>query len=169
MRNSEQPDDCNFIIDPHNPLVSVPHFRSILPEFADSSIYTNEMLQPWLWVASKQLNQHRWGAMYSIGVSWFVAHQMALDRQAVLASRRGGVPGTSTGVVSAKAVNGVSVSYDTALGGLEGAGDWNLTTYGIRFLNWARMVGSGGVQITGNDGWPGEAVLVPSEILFPLV
>lgn len=145
---------------------SVPQFRALLPEFADSSVFADESIGPWLWIATQQLDPARWGVMFNIGVSWFVAHQLALQRQATLVARRGGVPGMALGVVSSKSVNGVSVSYDTNLGGIAGSGDWNLTTYGIRFLSFARMFGSGGVQITGIEGLPGAAISFPE---FPIV
>jgi hypothetical protein len=139
-------DDDNELI------VSVARFRALLPEFADSSIYLDEMIQPWLWIAGRQLDAGRWGSMLHVGISWFAAHQLALQRIATLAAQRGGSPGASLGIINSKSVNGVSIGYDTGLAGLKDAGDWNLTTYGIRFLNFARMFGSGGTQVSGLGG-----------------
>ena len=156
---------------PPNLVISVSQFRQLLPEFADSSVYTDESITPWLWIGSRQLNPLRWGQMLWIGIAWFAAHQLSLGRQALLTARRGGVPGTSSGVVASKSVNGVSVSYDTGLSGLKDAGDWNLTTYGIRFLNFARMFGSGGLQLTGDwgDGNFAQEELLAGDSSFPII
>ncbi len=151
----------------YTPIISVPQFRSLLPEFADSSVFTDEMVTPWLCIASQQLNGCKWGAMLNIGIAWFTAHQLSLQRQATLVAQRGGIPGASFGITNSKSVNGVSVGYDTGLSGLEGAGDWNLTTYGIRFLNFARMFGSGGQQVGPWESLPGDVVLLEDEVIFP--
>lgn len=133
------------------PAITVAQFRLNIPAFDDSSVYLDEVITIWLQVATSLLDPRRWGALLPIGISWFVAHQLALDRQAQIVALRGGVPGMGFGIVASKSINGVSVSYNNALSMLKDAGDWNLTIYGVRFLSFARMVGSGGVQIVGAD------------------
>jgi hypothetical protein len=49
--------------------------------------------------------------------------------------------------VSAKTVGPITQSFDTAAGQTEGAGDWNLTTYGQRFARLSAMFGAGGLQL----------------------
>lgn len=133
------------------PSITVADFRRNIPAFEDSSIYQDEVITIWLQVATGLLNARRWGSLLPMGISWFVAHQLALDRQAQIVALRGGVAGSGFGIVTSKSINGVSVSYNNALSGLKDAGDWNLTIYGVRFLGFARMFGSGGMQIIGDD------------------
>jgi hypothetical protein len=70
-----------------------------------------------------------------------------------LQAQRGGVPGMNMGLVSSKSVNGVSISYNNGLAIEANGGFWNLTSYGMRFLYFAKMAGSGPVQITGLDAF----------------
>ena len=63
------------------------------------------------------------------------------------AASAGGIPGSSSGVQSSKSVDGVSVSYDTTVATVEGAGNLNLTTYGTRFAELRDMFGAGGLQL----------------------
>ena len=69
------------------------------------------------------------------------------ELQAQAAAAKGAPPGVSTGPVSAKGVGPVNVSYDTAAGSEEGGGNYNLTTYGTRYLNLMKMFGRGGFQL----------------------
>jgi hypothetical protein len=52
-----------------------------------------------------------------------------------------------TGPVASKSIDKVSVSYDTAAAAMKDAGDFNLTTYGVRYLRIAKMMGAGGLQL----------------------
>lgn len=133
------------------PAITVNYFRQLLPEFSDSSIFVDEVIEQWLLIASQLLKEERWRTMYSMGIALFTAHQVSLQRQAMITAQRGGVPGFGLGVVASKSVNGVSISYNNMLNVLKDGGDWNLTTYGVRFLSFARMFGSGGFQVVGSD------------------
>lgn len=150
--------------------ITVNQFRKMLPEFSDSSIYLDEMIEPWLGLATSLLNQPRWGTFYNMGIALFTAHELTLGRQAQITASRGGVPGFGVGAVTAKSINGVSVSYNPGLSTLEGGGDWNLTTYGMRFLRFARMYGSGGDIAIGLDArMISEIDLLRGRIGFPHV
>lgn len=131
--------------------VSVPRFRKLLSEFEDSSVYLDDHISPWLAIAGRLMIRGTWGPMYEMGVCLFTAHQLALQRAAELSARRGGSPGVGLGIVNSKTVGGASIGYDTSVSLLKNGGDWNLTIYGIRFLGFARMFGSGGIQIVGSD------------------
>jgi len=131
--------------------VTLRQFRQMFPEFADSSVYIDEQVQPWLSLANQSLNPFRWRQYYERAVGLFVSHELALSRMAQLQAQRGGAPGFGIGMVASKAVNGVSVSYNTSIGLIEGGGDLNLTIYGIQLLRLARMVGTGPVQVVGTD------------------
>ena len=131
--------------------VTLRQFRQMFPEFADSSVFLDEQVQPWLSLANQSLNPWRWRQYYARGVGLMVAHELALSRMAQLQAQRGGAPGFGIGMVASKAVNGVSVSYNTSIGIVEGGADLNLTIYGMQLLRLARLIGTGPVQVVGTD------------------
>ena len=154
---------------PVPPVPTVAAFRHMFPEYRDSSLFLDETIFPWLTLWSGQLRQDVWQTLWNLGVYLATAHVVALSKRDQLITARGGVPGMAVGVVSSKAVSGVSISYDTNAGLLQGAGDWNLTTYGVRFLGLARMVGTAVVQVRGADSWSvSEADLMSGTIQSPL-
>ncbi len=142
------------VCEPPTPSVpTVAMFRQMFPEFRDSSQFLDELVRPWLTLWSGQLRECVWQSLWHVGVYLATAHVIALSKRDSLITARGGIPGMAVGVVSSKAVSGVSISYDTNAGLLAGAGDWNLSVYGVRFLGLARMVGTAAVQIRGADSW----------------
>lgn len=122
-------------------------FREHFPEFADLAQYPDAQVDYWLGFGVLMLRPQRWGEALSYGLELFAAHNLALWRQDMNAANRGGVPGLSIGAQSSKAVDKVSVSYDQNVGLVEGAGHWNLTIYGKQFIQMARMMGAGGIQL----------------------
>lgn len=128
--------------------VTVASFRSAFPEFADATVYTDASVQMWLSASVSLLSPERWGDLLDLGTSLFVAHNIVLGAMNARAASKGGSPGSGGGVTASKAVDKVSVSYDTGAATIEGAASWNLTTYGTRYLQLARMVGAGGLQIS---------------------
>lgn len=122
-------------------------FRVDFPEFADTAQYPDAQIDYWFDFGKLILRPERWGEALSYGLQFFAAHNLALWRQDMNAARKGGVPGSATGAQSSKAVDKVSVSYDQSVGLVEGAGHWNLTVYGKQFIQMARMMGAGGVQL----------------------
>lgn len=131
----------------------------------------------WATVAFQQLNYSRWTAdgdpnttIYNLGLEMFVAHNVVLE---VLAQRdmdMAGVPGVATGAIAGKSAGDVSLSYNNAATSEVNAGHWNFTIYGLRYINLARQMGAGPLQVgtpgcfgDGNDsaysgpistGWP---------------
>lgn len=128
--------------------VSATSFRTAFPEFADASTYPDAMVDLWIAAAGQLMAADRWASLLDLGTQLFVAHNLVLGARDRKAAANGGVGGTSGGVVASKSVDKVSVSYDTGAGTLEGGGAWNLTTYGVRYLQLARMIGAGGMQIS---------------------
>jgi len=149
--------------------VSVSGYRAVFPAFADSSVYPDEQIEMWLGLIVTMLPPNRWRNMWPLGCYLLLAHQLSMDRQMQLQASRGGVPGFGTGVISNKSINGVSVGYDTGISSLQDAGAYSLTVYGVRFLQIARMVGSGGVQITGVNPWglPASAPISNNPPIWP--
>lgn len=125
-------------------MIAIPSdFRAAYPAFSDPIAYPDAQIAAWIAVSLIQLDPVRWGDFYYTGVGLYVAHNLLCDRMAA----RGAVGAGSSGVLAAKSVGGASVSYNTGLGLLEGAGAWNLTNYGVRYLQLARMMGMGGMQV----------------------
>lgn len=122
-------------------------FRQAFPEFANTALYSDTMVSTWITVATSLVNPLRWMELTDLGVELVTAHHLALSARDQNAAAVGGVPGTMTGPTASKAVDKVSTSYDTGAATLDNAGFWALTSYGIRYLSLARMMGAGGMQI----------------------
>lgn len=128
--------------------VTPAQLRSDFPEFSDPTQYPDASIQMWLTVGASLVNADRWVELTNIGIELVTAHHLVMSTRDQAASAIGGTPGTMTGPTAAKAVDKVSTSYDTGAAALDGAGFWALTSYGIRYLSLARMMGAGGMQIS---------------------
>lgn len=142
--------------------ITVAQFRIDYPEFTDTVTYPNSGVTYWLTLAYQLLNPDRWGAQIDTAAELFVAHNLALEARAQAEATNGVIPGTTTGPISSKSVDKVSVSFDVGSGIQPDAGHWNLTVYGTRFIRLVRMFGAGplfigvGAVPTGSGlGWPG--------------
>ncbi|MGI4812808.1 MAG: DUF4054 domain-containing protein [Janthinobacterium lividum] len=122
-------------------------FRTDFPEFSDSATYSDASIQMWLTVAASLVNARRWMELTNLGVELVTAHHLAIGSKDFRAATIGGLPGQVSGPMSAKSVDKVSASYDTAAVTEEGAGFWNMSAYGIRYLGLAKMLGAGGLQV----------------------
>lgn len=142
--------------------VTVDSLRTDLPEFADPTAYPDSGITFWLSWAGILLNAQRWGRSLDLGALMFVAHHLVLERQAQKAAANGAVPGTGIGVINNKSVDKVSVGYDTSAVIDPKDGHWNMTTYGLRFIQMVKMFGAGPVQVgigcappLSGPAWPG--------------
>jgi len=145
--------------------VTAATFRVAFPEFVSVTNYPDGEVEWWIALAAKLQDVNRWGNLYDDGIMLFVAHNLALQRQAVIASTGGQVPGMVQGAITSASVDKVSYSRDAASVMLPGAGHWNLTTYGLRYKWLINMVGAGPVQVGAPPGglscnyyggaWPG--------------
>jgi hypothetical protein len=141
--------------------VTVDSFRQGFAKvFLDTDAYPPEAVQFWLGIAGLMLT-NRWGpsapsadvpptCLLDYGTVLFAAHQLILEKQAADAAKRKATPGLTTGAISADSVGKVSRSYDTSAGLELEAGHWNLTTYGLRFIALAKMVGAGPFTVNGH-------------------
>jgi len=163
--------------------VGITDFRHDFPEFQDQGRYPNSVLNYWGAVANLLLQSstlaHLWNSqtafpsyfdgastprtILDLGVELFVGHNLALEVQAADAAALRAVPGTVAGPISGRSAGGVSVNYDASSGIELKASHFNLTIYGRRFINLARMVGTIPLQIgvgadpTGGQNGPGWA------------
>ena len=134
-------------------------FRSDLPEFTDSTAFPEGVLTYWMNLGLLMLNPARWGEAsqggtdprteFDIGLEMFMAHNIVLEAAARRQQAAGNQPGIAQGPVTSKSVDGVSISYNTEAGIEIGAGHWNNTVYGQRFIRMVKMYGAGGLQISG--------------------
>jgi len=127
--------------------ITVPQFRADYPEFSSTSVYPNAQLQYWLTLAPLLMNADRWGALMDMGTELFMAHHITLEAKAMAEAKNGGIPGITTGPVSSKSADKVSISYDVGSSIVPDAGHWNLTIYGTRFIQLLRMFGAGPIQL----------------------
>lgn len=123
-------------------------FRADFPAFNDTVLFPDSSIQMWLDVSVNMFNVPRWGTLLNLGTELWVAHNLTLDARDQDTAYIGGLPGEMEGVVSSKSVDRVSVGYDTAAAMLERAGTYALTSFGLRYLQLARMIGAGGLQVS---------------------
>ena len=139
--------------------VTVASFRTSFTEFSNATTFTDPDIQFWLNYALLLLNANRWKAMLDLGLQLFIAHNLVLEQQAKTAAANGAPSGLSSGTISAKSVDKVSISYDTNSAQEKDAGQWNLTIYGTRYYRLMRMFGAGPIQVgvgySGVTAWPG--------------
>lgn len=139
--------------------VTTATFRADFPEFGSLAMFPENVLNYYIALGGMLLNQRRWGTpsetatspptkKYDFGLELFVAHHVTLEKQAMDAASAGAAPGTGQGgAVASKSVGPASVSYDTSGAADLDAGHWNQTLYGRRFINLARIVGIGPIQV----------------------
>lgn len=127
-------------------------FRTDFPEFSNTAIYTDGMINFWLNIGNARMlpAASRWGSLYNAGLELFVAHFIAIQAFNQVGANAGGIPGLTRGAISSEQAE-ISVSYDVAAVTIEGAGQWNLTTYGTQFMELVNLVGMGPIQVT--PGW----------------
>ena len=122
-------------------------FRAIFPEFASAVYYPDQQINFWLDLADKLLRVDKWKTLRESGITLYVAHNLTLERQALLAGAGGRPPGLGSGIVASKSVGGASVSYQSLQSSFNNAGSWVLTLYGMRMWNLIQIVGMGGMQL----------------------
>lgn len=127
--------------------MDVTQFRKDFPEFADPNRYTLGMVTLWSTLGERLVKDTRLGDMRPMAVQLFTAHNIALAYSNAKAGAAGGSPGMTSGRVTSKSVGDVSVTYDASAGIITGAGHWNLTTYGVQFLQLVELVGMGALQL----------------------
>lgn len=139
------------------------YFRETFNEFANPVKYSSGKIQMYLLLAQALININRWGDYYAMGVCLFVAHNCVIDRRNMDENDFDRPSGTQVGPIGSESGGGVGVTYDVGAGIEPGAGHWNLSNYGTRFIQFARLAGAGPVQVNGpyvepqfsGPAWPG--------------
>jgi hypothetical protein len=143
--------------------VTATSFRQQFQAFSDPSVYDDATINSYINIAVDLLDANRWAEQLDYGTSLFTAHHLVLIARDNAFVSAGGIPGTVQSIINQKQVDKVSVSYDTQEVLIKGGDYWNMTSYGIRFLHMARMMGAGGIIAGGlgplgfgsGAGWPG--------------
>ncbi|MGX9277400.1 DUF4054 domain-containing protein [Pantoea ananatis] len=128
-------------------LPTVAQFRTDFPQFANSTLYPDTQVQFRLNLADIQLDQNRLGRLFPYLVELFVAHYLTLQAGDNRSAALGRAGGSSSGILSSKSVDKVSMSYDNSSTLNPAAGFWNNTRYGAEFYQTICMFGAGGRQL----------------------
>ncbi len=111
------------------------------------------IIEMYIGLADAVVKESRWRRQWKIAMGLFIAHFLTLYLQSMAnadsTAAQVVAAGQSRGLMSSKSVGDVSVSYDfSAIAqGLDGWAAWNLTTYGMQYATFARMVGKGGMYV----------------------
>ena len=120
--------------------ITAERFAEILPEFAP---VPDSGYEPWITTVKAVINPITWAELYEIGAALWIAHNLAMDK----AAKKAGGAGTVSGLATTKRVDKVAVGYDTGAVTVAGAASYNATSYGIRFLEFQRMIGGGAIAV----------------------
>ncbi len=128
-------------------LPTVSDFRRDFPQFSDATKYPDPVISFRLNLADVLIDGSAMGDMFPYLAELFAAHYMVLHAADTAAGALGGAGGATSGVVTSKSVDKVSVSYDNGSTLNADAGFWNFSRYGAEFWQMLQMFGYGGIQL----------------------
>ena len=121
--------------------------RANFPEFTSTSTYSDAELTFWLGLGVLLISADRWGTAFDYGLQLFVAHNLSLQFDTGKAASSGQNPGKVVGSITSGSVDKVSYSRDASSAMDSKNGHWNLSTYGLRYIKLANMMGAGPVYV----------------------
>lgn len=124
-------------------LVGWDDFIAAFPEFTD---YSADVFNFWEG-EGEALYTDRYGDRRRTAIMLYCAHNLVLQKRAQIAADAGATPGIAEGIVTSKSVGSVSKSMDLSSSTVEGAENYNLTTYGQRLYRLVRTFGSGPLYV----------------------
>lgn len=127
--------------------VTATTFKGNFPEFTDITTYPDVSIAFWIGLATNLLDPGRWGNLLDYGIQLFVAHNLCLERDALTAARTGQNPGSVNGPLASATVDKVSYARNPGLVMDPKNGHWNLSTFGLRYVQLVRMIGAGPVYV----------------------
>lgn len=143
-----------------NPPYAASDFLSWYPQFGNDSagnpVVPAGALQNFIEEAQASVQKARFRATWPRAMALFIAHQCQLYVQTTASTGTTAEQvlqdGKFQGVVTAKSVGDVSVSYDTNVTGrdtptLQGWGDFHLTEYGVQFATLAKRYALGNMYV----------------------
>jgi hypothetical protein len=131
-------------------------FIAGFPEFTDSTKYPVATFNFWAAQANDNVG---WARRMTLGQQTlaqclFVAHNVALAAKAAAEAAIGAIPGQVTGALTSKSIDKVSTGYNPT-STIEGAGPWNLTTYGQRYYQMLQGINTA-VYVPGRGSYRGN-------------
>lgn len=108
-------------------------------DFNEFNAYPDTLVQKYLTLSYKLVNEALWCELYSDGIFLLTAHYL------VIFNPSGSVAfdsGFNSSVVSSKSVKGVSVSFDNSIGMDAEANQYNLTVYGQQYFQLSKLLPS---------------------------
>ena len=123
-------------------ITDIAGFRAAFPEFGSDTTYPDAALNFWTGFAALYCDPCKWSTAYDQGMGLALTHFLVLS-----GTNQNGTPGTGTGLINSQGGGPISVSFDTQSVSEQGAAQWNLTNYGTRFFQLARMISGGAVQL----------------------
>lgn len=145
----------NLVVDNTNPPYTSDDFFARRPKFAvqigspPTPIVPLVVVNDFIALANASLSQARWLEQWPFAMGLFVAHFLTLwlktDGTPATTAAQAASQGSSSGLLTSKAVGDVSASYQQIL--LDGAGEWNQTDYGKQLFQMSRTVGFGPVFV----------------------
>ena len=124
-------------------MISIEGFREAFPQF-DEDTYPDARVQFWLNLAMKLLNKRRWGNLYVEGVYLFTAHKLTVERQAL---ENDGIAAAGAIVAETQSIGDISFSQRFDAASSSKIGEMESTIYGLQYLDLARIVGAGAIQL----------------------
>lgn len=133
---------------PASTVVTPAIFRRDFPAFASAAFYPEDQVAFWI-ASAPAIDPNRWGGGppggFFLGQELWVAHMLTLERANQLNALTGRAA-FAGGPATSRSVGGVSVSYDLSASYYQGAGFFNLTTYGQRYWYLLQQAGMGPLQ-----------------------
>lgn len=126
--------------------MDIAQFRLDYPQFANDTVYTDNMCTYWSTLAEKLHSPARFGDVYTNIIELYTAHCITLQAGEIAVANNGGFPAGMAGAVTSKRVGNVSVNYDQQYSFENNGGWFNSTMYGRQYLQLAKMYGKGGMM-----------------------
>jgi hypothetical protein len=129
-------------------LPTVSSFRVQFPQFSDDTKYPDARIALRLAIVDKLMGEARFGTdIFPYVAGLFVAHYLSLDAQDNRSSAIGGAGGANSGVLTAKSVDKVSMTYYDNATLNPDAKFWNNTRYGSEYYEYLMLFGAGAIQL----------------------
>lgn len=134
-----------------NPSYTATDFLLIYPQF-DGNV-PQVVIDAWIKIADASIRKTRWFDYWELGMGLYIAHFLTLHLQSSSvagdATKKIINSGLSKGVQASKSAGDLSVSYDfsSVTNETTGWGTFSQTTFGQQFVQFAKLVGRGGMTI----------------------
>lgn len=126
---------------PSTTLTWVDQFRVDLKEFADTTKFTDNMIEFWYGVGDRLMDATHFltdTIVRNYMLELWVAHNVIMDYNNQVAVAAGNYTGEGLKPASSYSVGDVSISYDNGSFMEQNGGDWNATIYGRKLLRLIR-------------------------------